>query len=439
MKTLKLGILGLGTVGTGVLQLLHDNRQEIKRRVNCEIQVVACAVKDKQKARSYVPDGCCITDDPKVIINDPQIDVVLELMGGDTLAYEWVMQALRSGKQVVTANKALIAKHGNALQQVADAEGVMLAFEAAVAGAIPIVKTLREGLAANQVQSLIGIINGTSNFILSHMQAKQSDFAESLILAQRMGYAEADPSFDIDGIDAAHKLTILASIAFGIPLDFDSVYCEGIRQIRLQDILFADELGFRIKQLAVAYKSAQGVQTRVYPALLPKQHILAHVNEAMNAIVVNANAAGQTLYYGQGAGALPTASAVVADLLDIVRQKQQQSVNVVPLFGFAATAIDAVPRIAMREIETIYYLRMHLQDKPGALAEITRILGNLSISIEVLLQRQAFDSSQVPVVILTHQAKEANIQQAIAEIERLPCVSDRVVYLRQEKLLLPSY
>ncbi len=437
MSQIKVGILGLGTVGGGTINVLARNREEISRRAGNEIVVVHASARDLSKPRICDTTGIKLTTNPAEVVNDPQVQVVVELIGGDGLAYELVMSAIAQGKHVVTANKALIAKHGNEIFAKAQEKGVMVAFEAAVAGGIPIIKALREGLAANRIEWLAGIINGTGNFILTEMREKGRDFADVLAEAQRLGYAEADPTFDVEGIDAAHKLTILASIAFGIPLQFKKTYTEGISRISREDVEYAEKLGYRIKHLGIARRTAKGVEMRVHPTLIPERRLIANVNGVMNAVLVKGDAVGPTLFYGAGAGAEPTASAVVADLVDVARTLTIDPENRVPHLAFQPDALSDIPVLGMNEVETAYYLRLTAQDRPGVLADVTRILADRAISIEAILQQEPVDGeeeNEVPVIILTHRVLEKNMNEAIAAIEALDSISKKVVRIRLEDL-----
>ncbi len=435
MEPVQVGVLGLGTVGGGTVNVLKRNAQEIARRAGREIEVTHAAARDLNKKRICDTDGIQITVDPFDIVSNPYIDIVIELIGGDTLARELVMQAIDNGKHVVTANKALIAKHGNEIFAAAQNKGVMVAFEAAVAGGIPIIKALREGLAANQIQWLAGIINGTGNFILTEMRDKGRDFDDVLKEAQALGYAEADPTFDVEGIDAAHKLTILASIAFGVPLQFDAAYTEGITKITQEDVLFAEELGYRIKHLGVSRKTEKGIELRVHPTLIPEKRLLANVDGVMNAVLVQGDAVGPTLYYGAGAGDEPTASAVVADVVDVVRALTSDPENRVPHLAFQSGELSDTPILAIDEINTAYYLRMMAVDKPGVLAEVTKILGEHDISIEAIIQKEpANEQKDACVIMLTHQVLEKNMNAAIKSIEALASIRDSVTRIRMETL-----
>ncbi|MBS3963430.1 MAG: homoserine dehydrogenase [Methylomonas sp.] len=435
MKPVNVGILGLGTVGGGTVNVLKRNAEEIARRAGRDIVVARASARDLGRSRICDTQGMALTTDPFEIVNDPDIDVIVELIGGCDLAKQLVLTAIANGKQVVTANKALIALHGNEVFAEASRKGVMVLFEAAVAGGIPIIKALREGLAGNRIQWLAGIINGTGNYILSEMRDKGRDFDDVLKEAQALGYAEADPSFDVEGIDAGHKLTILASIAFGIPLQFDKVYTEGISQITRLDVEYAEALGYRIKNLGIARKTETGIELRVHPTLIPKRRLIANVDGVMNAVLVCGDAVGPTLYYGAGAGADPTASAVVADLVDVVRAMTCDPENRVPHLAFQPDAIVDIPVLPVDRIETAYYLRLTAEDKPGVLADVTRILAAHHISIEALIQKEpAKGEIQVPVILLTQRTLEKEMNAAIADIEALATVSGKVARIRMETL-----
>ena len=435
MNAVNVGLLGLGTVGGGTLNVLHRNADEISRRAGREIRVVKAAVRDLKRQRSFSTDAIALTTEPLEIVNDPNIDVVVELIGGDDIALQAVLAAIDKRKHVVTANKALIALHGNTIFENAQRRGVMVAFEAAVAGGIPIIKSIREGLAANRIEWLAGIINGTSNYILSRMEEAACDFAETLAEAQALGYAEADPAFDIEGIDAAHKLTILASIAFGIPLQFERVYVQGITAITVEDIAFARELGYRIKHLGIARRTADGIELRVHPTLIPHKRLIANVDGVMNAILVRADAVGATLYYGAGAGAEPTASSVVADLVDVVRAITTDPQNRVPHLAFQPGSLATLPILSIEQIETAYYLRLSVTDRPGVLAAITRIFGDSEISIDTILQKgRGRPNENVTIIMLTQQTRERNMNQALKKLVGLDTVSDEIMHIRLEKL-----
>ncbi|OGI40055.1 MAG: homoserine dehydrogenase [Candidatus Muproteobacteria bacterium RBG_16_62_13] len=435
MNPVKIGILGLGTVGCGTVNVLARNAGEITRRAGRDIRIVHASARDLKKARPCSVAGIKLTADPLDVVNNPEVEVVIELMGGYEPARALVLRAIEQGKHVITANKAMIAVHGNEIFAAAQKRGVMVAFEAAVAGGIPIIKTLREGLAGNRIEWLAGIINGTSNFILTEMREKGADFADVLKEAQRLGYAEADPTFDIEGVDAAHKLTILAAIAFGIPLQFDKAYIEGISKISRLDVMYAEELGYRLKLLGIARRTNGGVELRVHPTLIPERRLIANVDGAMNAVLVKGDAVGPTMFYGAGAGAEPTASAVVADLIDVVRTLTVDPNNRVPHLAFQPDALADLPILPMEQVETSYYLRLHALDKPGVLADVTRILADLSISIEAILQKEPHAGEDtVPIIILTQRVREQNMNAAIARIEKLAAIEGRVMRIRLEHL-----
>jgi homoserine dehydrogenase len=435
VEPVKVGLLGIGTVGGGTVNVLDRNREEITRRAGRGIEITHAATRDPQKPRICNTENIDLTTNPHDVVENPDLQIIVELIGGDTLARDLVMKAIANGKHVVTANKALIAKYGNEIFAAAQKQGVMVAFEAAVAGGIPIIKAIREGLAGNRIEWLAGIINGTGNFILTEMRDKGSDFSDVLAEAQRLGYAEADPTFDVEGIDAAHKLTILGSIAFGVPLQFEKVYTEGIANITREDVEYAEKLGYRIKHLGVAKKTAGGIEMRVHPTLIPERRLIANVDGVMNAVLVYGDAVGPTLYYGAGAGAEPTASAVVADLVDVVRTLTSDPENRVPHLAFQPDAISEQPMLSMDEIHTAYYLRLRAADKPGVLADVTRILGDRGISIEAVLQKEpAGESDQATIIMLTHTVIEGSMNQAIADIEGLSAISGPVTRIRLEHL-----
>jgi homoserine dehydrogenase len=435
MKPVNVGLLGLGTVGGGTVNVLKRNAEEIARRAGRGIVITHAAARDINKARICDTTGITLTTDPCEVVDNPEVDIIVELIGGDGLAWEMVNRAIDNGKHVVTANKALIAKYGNQIFAKAQDKGVMVAFEAAVAGGIPIIKAIREGLAANRIEWLAGIINGTGNFILTEMRDKGRDFADVLAEAQMLGYAEADPTFDVEGIDAAHKLTILAAIAFGIPLQFDKVYTEGITRITREDVAYAEQLGYRIKHLGVARRTDGGIELRVHPTLIPARRLIANVDGVMNSVLVKGDAVGPTLYYGAGAGAEPTASAVVADLVDVVRTLTSDPTNRVPHLAFQPNALQDIPILPMDQVETAYYLRLQAQDKPGVLADVTRILGDLEISIEAVIQKEPSEQdSTVSVILLTRRVREERMNQAIAQIEALAAISAPVMRMRLESL-----
>ncbi len=434
MKPINVGLLGLGTVGGGTLTVLRRNAAEITRRAGREIRVLRAAVRDLEKAKLLAGD-LPLTTNPFDVVDDPEIDIVVELIGGLEPARELVMQAIANGKHVVTANKHLVAKYGNEIFAAAQAKGVMVAFEAAVAGGIPIIKALREGLTANRIEWLAGIINGTSNFILTEMRDKGAAFEDVLKEAQRLGYAEADPTFDIEGIDAAHKLTILSAIAFGIPMQFDRVYTEGLSKLTREDVQYAEELGYRIKLLGIARRAENGIELRVHPTLIPERRLIANVDGAMNAVLVKGDAVGPTLYYGAGAGAEPTASAVIADLVDVTRLHTADPHHRVPHLAFQPDQLADTPILPMDEVRTAYYLRLSAFDRPGVLADITRILADGNISIDAMVQKEpAEGEEQVTIILLTHITVEKNINAALAKIEALDTVAGQVMRIRLEEL-----
>ena len=436
MKPINVGLLGLGTVGGGTWDVLHRNADEIQRRAGRAIRISMVADRGVERARETVGRAAALTADPHQVVRAPDVEIVVELIGGTTAAKDLVLEAIANGKHIVTANKALLALHGNEIFAAAQRKGVMVAFEGSVAGGIPIVKALREGLAANRIEWIAGIINGTSNFILSEMRDRGLPFEEALADAQRRGYAEADPSFDIEGVDAAHKLTILSALAFGIPMQFKGVYTEGIARLTKADIGYAEELGYRIKLLGIARRAKKGIELRVHPTLVPARRLIANVEGVMNAILVKGDAVGPTLYYGAGAGAQPTASAVVADLVDVTRLITADPEHRVPHLAFQPDQLSAEPVLPIGEVETSYYLRLRVVDKPGVLADITRILADSAISIEAMVQKEPGEGeSRVDIVMLTHLALEKNVEQAIARIEKLSSVEGRVTRIRLESLL----
>jgi len=434
MEPIRVGLLGLGVVGGGTFKVLARNAEEIARRAGRHIVATKVSARDVAKAKSRVGEAAEVVADPFQIVRDPEIDIVVELIGGDTLARELVLEAIAHGKHVVTANKALLAKHGNEIFARASEQGVMVAFEAAVAGGIPIIKAIREGLSANQIEWVAGIINGTTNFILTEMRARGLPFSEVLAEAQRLGYAEADPTFDIEGVDAAHKLTLLSSIAFGVPIRFDKAHIEGISQLAQEDLRYAEELGYRIKLLGITKARPEGIELRVHPTLIAAQRVMANVEGAMNAVMVKGDAVGATLYYGQGAGEEPTASAVVADLVDVTRLHTADPEHRVPHLAFQPDAITDRPMLSIEDITTSYYLRLAATDQPGVLADITRILADASISIVSMIQKPREDATQADIIFLTHEALERNVNAAIARIEALPTVVSTVTRLRIENL-----
>lgn len=435
MKPIHIGILGLGTVGGGTFTVLKRNGEEIARRAGRKIVVKMVADKDLQKVRGLVGNDAIITDNAHEVTCNPDIDIVVELIGGQTIAKELILEAIAHGKHVVTANKALLANHGTEIFAAARAKGVIVAFEAAVAGGIPIIKALREGLTANRITWIAGIINGTANFILSEMREKGLAFNEVLAQAQKLGYAEADPTYDIEGIDAAHKITLMSAIAFGIPVQFDKVYTEGITKLTSEDIQYAEELGYRIKLLGITKRTEKGIELRVHPTLIPIKRLIANVEGVMNAVVVKGDAVGATLYYGAGAGAEPTASSVIADLVDVARMQTADPMHRVPTLSFQPDLLSDTPMLSMDDVETSYYLRMQVVDKPGVMAEITRILADNHISISAMIQKEASDDSdKVSIIMLTHTTLERSINAAIKGIESLPVVTNQVFRIRIEEL-----
>ena len=435
-RPVQVGLLGIGTVGSGTWEVLGRNADEIQRRAGRAIRITRVADTALARARAIVAGHARVTADAYAVTRARDIDIVVELIGGTGIAKELVLDAIAHGKHVVTANKALLAKHGNEIFAAAQKQGVMVAFEAAVGGGIPIIKALREGLSANRIEWIAGIINGTSNFILSEMRAKGLQFGAVLKDAQRRGYAEADPAFDIEGVDAAHKLTILAALAFGIPMQLDKAYTEGIAALTTQDIRYAEELGYRIKLLGITRRAKKGIELRVHPTLVPAKRLIANVEGVMNAILVKGDAVGPTLYYGAGAGSQPTASAVVADLVDVTRLITADPEHRVPHLAFQPDRLSDVRILPIGEVETSYYLRMRVRDKPGVLADITRILADSSISIDAMVQKEPGEGeSRVDIVMLTHLAVEKNVDAAIRRIESLATVVGRVTRIRLEELL----
>jgi homoserine dehydrogenase len=434
MESIKVGLLGLGVVGGGTWKVLARNAGEISRRAGRNIEVARVAVRDVAKARILLGSSVELGTDPFAVVRDPKIDIVVELIGGDTLARELVLEAIAQGKHVVTANKALLAKHGTEIFAAASDKGVMVAFEAAVAGGIPIIKAMREGLTANRIEWVAGIINGTTNFILSEMRSRGLSFATVLAEAQKLGYAEADPTFDIEGVDAAHKLTLLASLAFGIPVQFDKAHIEGISKLDSVDIKLAERLGYRIKLLGITKRRPDGIELRVHPALVPSASLLANVEGAMNAVLVHGDAVGQTLYYGKGAGEEPTASAVVADLVDVTRLHTADPEHRVPHLAFQPDAMADTPILSIDAVVTSYYLRMTVADRPGVLADIARLFADSGISIGSMIQQPSDADGSADLIFLTHQALEKNINAAIARIEALEFVRSSVTRLRVESL-----
>jgi homoserine dehydrogenase len=441
LKPLNVGLLGFGIVGRGTWDVLRRNEEEIARRAGrpIRIQWIATRTLDRAREGTRGVGGVHLTNDPAVVVRHPEVDIVCELIGGIEPARTLVLEAIAHGKHVVTANKALLALHGNEIFAAASAKGVMVAFEAAVAGGVPIIKALREGLTANRIEWIAGIINGTSNFILSEMRATGASFADVLAEAQKRGYAEADPTFDVEGIDAAHKLTIMSAIAFGVPMQFDKAYAEGITQLTREDIRYAEELGYRIKLLGITRRSTangkEGIELRVHPTLVPHKRLIANVEGAMNAVLVMGDAVGPTLHYGAGAGAEPTASAVIADLVDVTRMHTADPEHRVPHLAFQPDQLTDVPFLPMGDVVTSYYLRMRVDDRPGVLADITRILADREISIDAMIQKEPSEGEdQTDIIMLTHRTVEKNVVDAIAKIEGLPTVRGKIVRIRLEEL-----
>ena len=438
MKPIKVGLLGLGTVGAGTFNVLQRNQEEIRRRAGRGIEISMVAARNIERARQLTGNTIEVVSDAFAVVNHPDIDIVVELIGGYELPRALVLQAIANGKHVVTANKALLALHGNEIFAAAQDKGVTVAFEAAVAGGVPIIKALREGLTANRIESVAGIINGTTNFILSEMREKGLDFATVLKQAQELGYAEADPTFDIEGVDAAHKLTIMSAIAFGIPVQFDKAYIEGISKLEAADIRYAEQLGYRIKLLGITRRTrtenGDGIELRVHPTLIPAARLIANVEGAMNAVLVQADAVGSSLYYGKGAGSEPTASAVIADLVDVTRLATVDPYCRVPHLAFQPGEMTDVAIVPMSEITTSYYLRVHVKDQLGVMADLTRILADAGISIDAVLQKEPGDQTDLDIIMLTHQTREKNIDAAIAKIEALPAVIGKVTRIRLETL-----
>ena len=436
MKPINVGLLGIGTVGGGTFAVLKRNAEEITRRAGRPIRITVVADKNLELAKQVTGGDCRLTDDAFAVVADPEVDIVIELIGGYGVAKDLVLKAIEHGKHVVTANKALLATHGNEIFAAAQAKGVTVAFEAAVAGGIPIIKALREGLTANRIEWIAGIINGTTNFILSEMRDKGLSFETVLKEAQRLGYAEADPTFDVEGIDAAHKLTIMSAIAFGNSMRFSEAYVEGITKLEAVDIRYAEQLGYRIKLLGITKRTEEGVELRVHPTLIPEKRLIANVEGAMNAVLVKGDAVGPTLYYGKGAGAEPTASAVIADLVDVTRMHTADPEHRVPHLAFQPDAMVELPILPLAEIITSYYLRLRVEDKPGVLADITRILADQQISIDAMVQREPDEGEeQTDIIMLTHRTREKNIDAAISKIQALSVVKAKVTRLRLEELL----
>ena len=439
MKPIKVGLLGIGTVGAGTFNVLQRNQADIRRRAGRGIEITMVAARNLERAARIVGDGACqVVDDPFLVVDSPDVDIVVELIGGYDLPRELVLKAIANGKHVVTANKALLALHGNEIFAAAQEKGVMVAFEAAVAGGVPIIKALREGLTANRIESVAGIINGTTNFILSEMRDKGLDFAEVLRKAQELGYAEADPTFDIEGVDAAHKLMIMSSIAFGIPVQFDKAHVEGISTLQADDIRYAEQLGYRIKLLGITRRASvdgvEGIELRVHPTLIPATRLIANVEGAMNAVLVEADAVGSTLYYGKGAGSEPTASAVIADLVDVTRLATVDPYCRVPHLAFQPNQMTDVAILPMSEITTSYYLRVYVNDQLGVMADLTRILADAGISIDAVLQKGTHGDVRTDIIMITHQTREKNVDAAIERIEALGSVVGKVIRIRLETL-----
>ena len=437
MKPLQVGLLGIGTVGAGTWTVLRRNAEEIARRAGRPIRITWIAERALDVAREKTRGATDVnlTNDAHVVLAHPDVDIVVELIGGIEPAKSFILEAIAHGKHVVTANKALVARHGNEIFAAAHAKGVMVAFEAAVAGGIPIIKALREGLTANRIEWIAGIINGTSNFILSEMRARGASFAEVLAEAQAHGYAEADPTYDIEGVDAAHKLTIMSAIAFGVPMQFAKAYTEGIAQLAQEDIRYAEELGYRIKLLGITRRAPAGIELRVHPTLIPARRLIANVEGVMNAVLVKGDAVGPTLYYGAGAGAEPTASAVIADLVDVTRMHTADPEHRVPHLAFQPDQLTDVPVLPIGDVVTSYYLRMRVDDRPGVLADITRILADRDISIEAMIQKEPPEGQdRTDIILLTHRTAERNVVDAIAKIEALPTVRGKIVRIRMEEL-----
>ncbi|WP_313703313.1 homoserine dehydrogenase [Massilia sp.] len=434
MKPIKVGLLGIGTVGAGTFNVLQRNQEDIRRRAGRGIEITMVAARNLERAAQLTGGQCRVVDDPFQVVDSPEVDIVVELIGGYELPRELVLRAIANNKHVVTANKALLALHGNEIFAAAQEKGVMVAFEAAVAGGVPIIKALREGLTANRIESVAGIINGTTNFILSEMRDKGLDFATVLKQAQELGYAEADPTFDIEGVDAAHKLTIMSAIAFGIPVQFDKAHVEGISQLQADDIRYAEELGYRIKLLGITRRTSAGVELRVHPTLIPAKRLIANVEGAMNAVLVEADAVGSTLYYGKGAGSEPTASSVIADLVDVTRLATVDPYCRVPHLAFQPNQMSDVAILPMSEITTSYYLRVYVNDQLGVMADLTRILADAGISIDAVLQKGTRGGARTDIIMITHQTREKNVDAAIERIEALASVVGKVIRIRLETL-----
>jgi homoserine dehydrogenase len=436
MKPVKVGLLGIGTVGSGTFHVLDRNREEITRRAGRRIEIAMVAARNVERARAVVGPGITVVNDVRAVVTNPEIDIVVEVIGGTTVAKEAILAAIVRGKHVVTANKALLALHGNEIFAAARQQNVIVAFEAAVAGCIPTIKALREGLAANRIEWIAGIINGTCNFILSEMRNKGLPFDTVLAEAQRLGYAEADPTFDIEGIDAGHKVTLLSAIAFGIPVQFERAYIEGITKLEAKDITYAEELGYRIKLLGLTRRTPEGVELRVHPTLIPSERIIASVDGAMNALLIKGDAAGVTMYYGAGAGSEPTASAVLADVIEVTRLMRAEPEERVPYLAFQPDAISDVGVLPMADVETSYYLRVRVEDQVGVLADIARTLADSGISIDAMLQKGAGGAdNETDIVILTHRTRERNFDAAMAALVKLPAVKPQYARIRREDLV----
>ncbi|MBC7602511.1 MAG: homoserine dehydrogenase [Ramlibacter sp.] len=435
MKAIQVGLLGAGTVGSGVINVLKRNQEEIKRRAGRGIEITMVADLDTARAKSVAGDAVKVVADAREIIANPDIDIVVELIGGYGIARQLMMEAIAAGKHVVTANKALLAVHGTEIFAAAHKRGVMVAFEAAVAGGIPIIKALREGLTANSIEWIAGIINGTTNFILSEMRDKGIDFDKALKDAQRLGYAEADPTSDIEGVDAAHKATIMSAIAFGVPVQFDKAYVEGITKLAAQDIKYAEQLGYRIKLLGITKRTARGIELRVHPALIPTKRLIANVEGAMNAVVVQGDAVGTTLYYGKGAGSEPTASAVIADLVDITRLHTADAAHRVPHLAFQPDSMSDAIILPISEVVTSYYLRLRVADEAGVLAKVTGLMANAGVSIDAVFQREAGEGEKhTDLIILTHDVREGTMNEVLAQMQALPTVLAPITGIRKEEL-----
>lgn len=438
MKPIKVGLLGIGTVGAGTFNVLQRNQEDIRRRAGRGIEITMVAARNTERAALLTDGKCRIVDDPFLVVDSPDVDIVVELIGGYALPRELVLRAIANGKHVVTANKALLALHGNEIFAAAQEKGVMVAFEAAVAGGVPIIKALREGLSANRIESVAGIINGTTNFILSEMRDKGLDFGVVLKQAQELGYAEADPTFDIEGVDAAHKLTIMSAIAFGIPVQFEKAHVEGISALQAIDIRYAEQLGYRIKLLGITRRATvdgvEGIELRVHPTLIPAARLIANVEGAMNAVLVEADAVGSTLYYGKGAGSEPTASAVIADLVDVTRLETVDPYCRVPHLAFQPNEMTDVSILPMEDITTSYYLRVYVNDQLGVMADLTRILADAGISIDAVLQKETRGGERTDIIMITHQTREKKVDAAIARIEALSSVVGKVIRIRLETL-----